>query len=228
MKSYKIDTYNGHILLNLNGIYAIIDTGSPISISNQTLEFLNKRYKLPDSFMGIKVNQISELAGFRIDAIIGNDILSKYKFKIRFKDRFIDFGDEIEHGNIKHNIIGITSIIFNVTIDNRNTYAILDTGAFISYACKELVANKTNIGKKEDFYPIIGKFKTPLFELPTSIDNRSVINLHYGILPKNLEYLYDSFKSMTCTEAIIGTQIFEKYNCIISWKDNLISWEELA
>jgi len=57
--------------------------------------------------MGIKIDKISELAGFKIDAIIGNDILLNYKFNIRFKEGFIDFSKEIKHGKIKQNILSM-------------------------------------------------------------------------------------------------------------------------
>jgi len=50
MKSYKIENLGGHIVLNLNGLNTVLDTGSPISISNQPIEFLGRNYKLNNGY----------------------------------------------------------------------------------------------------------------------------------------------------------------------------------
>lgn len=57
------------------------------------------------------------------------------------------------------------------------------------------MVNKQHVDEKEDFYPIIGRFKTTAFELPTSLDGENVINLQYGVLPECLENFYNTFKS---------------------------------
>lgn len=227
MLSLKILNTGSHIILPLNNMNALIDTGAPISISNGPFEFLGKKYKLPKSIFGFTVDELSKLANYKIDILLGMDILSKFKFRIRLKDGYIDFGKDVPDGKTYHKIASIMSLTFPVHIENREVYAIFDTGAFISYASEFLVEHKGQINVKEDFYPIIGKFKTPVYKLETSIDGKNKLEIEFGLLPEKLKNLYSIFKNTT-TQAIIGTQLLEHYNCTIFWEKDQISWEKIS
>jgi len=225
MVTLNFEKKNGHILLKMNDLNLLIDTGSPVSIANNHIRFLNKTYNTLRSMMGTNVETLSNLSGFKIDALIGNDILSNYKFRIRWNECCIDFGDDLPDGRIVQKMINLMGIIFPVNIDGEGTLAIFDTGAFISYISEDKVAGKTPIETREDFYPVIGKFTTPIYKVPLTIDGNNIISMDFGTLPGVLKMMHGMIMSVTKTKAVLGTQLLEVYNCTIDWKKNKISWD---
>ncbi len=117
MISLKFEKVYGHILVECEGLNMLIDKGSMVSISNKPIEFLDRKYLPLKSLMGVKTDMISKLAGFKIDAIIGLDILSNYKLRIRWHDGFLDFGQDVPDGKIVQKLINDIGVIFPIKID---------------------------------------------------------------------------------------------------------------
>lgn len=215
----------GHILVPLESGHALIDTGSPFSLASGSFEFAGFSFDPPDDFMGLSVDSLSDLAGFRIDILIGCDILSQFTIRIRWHDRCIDIGDDLADGEI---VCGMSALagtpVFPISIGNADTRAIFDTGAHLSYITPECVAGMESFGKKDDFSPFIGHFTVSTYRLPTRLGSQ-VHGHEYGVLSDTMQAMVGMAMLLSGASAVIGTALLEHYDCTIAWKKGVISWQ---
>lgn len=224
METLSIKKEQGHLIVSIGNNIAIVDTGSPYSISIEPFSFLGEHHSPPQSFMGVTTQHISELSGINIDILIGCDILSRHTLRIRWRDNAIDIGDNIADGSISLKFTPLLGIpVFPITLECRSTNVIFDTGAHLSYINPELVYGQIPSGQREDFHPFAGKYTVPTYFVSTVLDD-SPINIEYGILPNNLQGMMDMVMNRTDSSAVIGTQLLEFFDCTLSWKRNIISF----
>ncbi|WP_223294297.1 hypothetical protein [Chlorobium phaeobacteroides] len=214
----------GHIILPLGDQMALIDTGSPASISSRPFSFGGERHTTPAQLMGFTTRQLSDLAGIAIDILIGCDILSRHKLRIRWHEQSIDIGDDTPDGDSVDEMETMSGCpIFPLRIANINTKALFDTGAHLSYISPALVAGMAQTGQKADFHPFNGHFTSPTYTMETALGGKA-FTMEYGTLSGELGAAVDMTLNMTNTTAVIGTQLFQHFDCTISWKDGRISW----
>ncbi len=162
MKTMPILKERDHLMLLIGEKRAIIDTGSPASMSPEPFEFLGLRHSSPSNIMGVTSRKMSELSGFQIDILIGCDILSSHTLRFRWGDSVMDVGDDIQHSPILSEMDTLMGIpVFPLTIQGQRTKAIFDTGAHLSYIAPELVEAIAPSGERNDFYPLVGQFVAP-------------------------------------------------------------------
>ena len=214
----------GHLLVAIGNRRAIIDTGSPASISPEPFEFLGACHSPPSDIMGVTPRKMSELAGIQIDILIGCDILSQHTLQFRWNDDAMDAGNDLEDGPLCSKMDDLMGIpVFPLTIDRRPTKALFDTGAHLAYIDPDFVEGQTPSGQRNDFYPMVGQFVAPTYRVPTALDNTS-LDIEYGILPDSLQSMLGMAMSMSGSTAVIGTQLLEHFDCTISWARHKISW----
>lgn len=83
-------------------------------------------------------------------------------------------------------IMGIPVVELEINGAPRKFF--VDTGASVSYIKEELVAGKESLGEKEDFYPIIGTFKTESYAIKASLGGME-FNSEMCVLPETLNAL---------------------------------------
>ena len=211
-------------MLPIGDRMALIDTGSPTSISSLPFNFGATLYTPPDQMMGVTTNELSDLAGITIDILIGCDILSEYKIRIRWQDHCIDIGNDTPNGTADDPMDLIKGCpVFPLRIGSRETRAIFDTGAHLSYISPALIAGIPQSGEKEDFHPINGHFTAPTYNVETALGGIN-FTMVYGTLPGLLGISTDMAMSMSSSSAVIGTQLLEYFDCTLSWKERTISW----
>ncbi|NTU52292.1 MAG: hypothetical protein HGA97_01035 [Chlorobiaceae bacterium] len=174
----------GHLIIPLPGCDALVDTGSPVSFGRWPIELAGKRFNLPESMMGLTTEVMAELADMRIDAVVGCDILTNlHGLRIRWNDGLLEFADGFPPGEVNDPLAILAGTpVFPVTINGTATKAIFDTGAHLSYIDPALVAKMVPTGEKDDFHPLNGRFKAPVYNVSTSID--ALANeIEYGVLP---------------------------------------------
>ena len=216
----------GHLMLPIGDRMALIDTGSPSSISSRPFDFGGDRHTAPDQLMGVTTKELSELAGIEIDILIGCDVLSAYKIRIRWEDHCIDVGDDTPDGVTVDRMDSMMGCpVFPLRIGKRDTKAIFDTGAHLSYISPALIAGIPQSGEKEDFHPINGHFTAPTYNVETALCGKN-FTMVYGTLPGMLGMSTDMAMSMSGSSAVIGTQLLEYFDCTLSWKESTISWSQ--
>ncbi len=206
MTTYKINLHQRHPLLNINGKTYLLDTGGQISFSDDgIINFAGTTYKKSTNAMVVSPDTLSSALGTKINGLIGADILSRYTVEINYPENKICVSDnEIEMKGEIFNagfFMGVPKT--NFIIDGREVSLFLDTGAQISYILKDFTEGKKSIGIKNDFYPLIGNFRTEIFTFDVKIGNYK-FTAEFGILPSSLEMIM----RMTNSAGVIGYDFF--------------------
>ena len=85
---YSIDVFDNHVIVVDKKKRFLIDTGSPISISNENeIEIFGMTYESTKRYVGEDIDKIGNLVGCHLDALIGNNILKNHIFEINFKNQ---------------------------------------------------------------------------------------------------------------------------------------------
>lgn len=193
----------------------IIDTGSPMSfgeVSSVTIK--GKRYRIGQSPI---TRDVQNHLGRQIKGLIGTDILKDYDIEIRYdryENRFLvdleSYNQErsnrwdytyIDAKSLK-NIMGVP--VISVNIKEKTHQFFLDTGSTITYMRNSIIDTNNYCGSKNDFYPLLGSFKTNLFRSNVSIDG-SEYELEVGALPSMLNLLLPSD-----IDGIIGADLIKQ------------------
>ena len=219
---YSIDVFDNHVIVVDKKKRFLIDTGSPISISNENeIEIFGMTYESTERYLGEDIDKIGNLVGCHLDALIGNNILKNHIFQINFKNQIFSTWDSLprEGINIDENIDvdfrGIPTI--QVLINQNPITSWLDTGAKISYLSKQYVQGLVPVEEKEDFFPGFGEFEAPIYNIPMTFFGQD-IHFNFGILPDSLETAMLSGR----TQAIIGADIFSHFSLIFHYSNKKI------
>ena len=231
---YPIDVFDNHVIIVNDEKRLLIDTGSPISISNGSeINIFQTTYEASDKYHGATIDEISGYVGCPLDALIGNNILQEHRFQIDFQNLLFSVWEKDpsegintdEYIDVDFNGIPTIKIIVNPvnTLTNQNPIdSWLDTGAKISYLNKQYVQGLDPACIKEDFFPGFGKFEVPIYDLPINFNGKE-IPFQFGILPHSLE-LSNLSRS---TQAIIGADIFSYFTLTFNYADKKIYIHQL-
>ncbi len=222
MKSFNLEIFKGHAIIRDADKIILVDTGAPSTV-NQTdnFIFLTKEYNTTTNYMGLTVDNLSELLGMEITTLLGADILSEYKIVIDYKNNQILFSeDEIDFESeevLLNSFMGIP--IITLMIENNPINCFLDTGAQLSYLPSTITANYQSSGTKEDFYPGVGRFNTNCFQINTAIGKDS-FEVNYGNLPEILQMTL----MMADTQGIIGYDFFSNFRVMLDLRNNTLKY----
>lgn len=220
---YMIDAFDNHLILVNKDKKILIDTGSPISISNQEeIEIFGLTHKSSQTYLGVTIDGISKRIGYDLDALVGGDILKNLIFQVDFNNRLFSvlesFPCEDRDGKEVVDIDLYMDIpIIEILVGKDSTRAFLDTGAKISYLNRQRTEGLKAIDEREDFYPTFGTFSTPIYEVPVNFKGREIL-LTFGVLPEPLE----ASLSMANTTAIIGNDIFSHFSLTFDYKNKKV------
>ena len=76
----------------------------------------------------------------------------------------------------------------DISVEGRTVRAVLDSGAQLSYADREMATRHSPVGVVEDFYPVLGRFETRVYRFAVTVQGRE-IDAQWGILPDRLRHL---------------------------------------
>lgn len=186
-ETYSLDTATGHPVIDLGGVRALVDTGSPLSFG-KPLSILGDSHH-PGPGLGIvNVEEISRCIGERIDVLLGTDILAQYSFTIDWDGGRISFtrdtdplpGGRIIDTSLRH---GVPCLEF--ATGAGSALAFFDTGAKLSYMDPRAVNGTRSLGEEEDFFPAVGRFRVPVYQKEVSIAGLPLV-MKFGVLPAAL------------------------------------------
>ena len=92
VRHYMLNMVNGHLIASIEGRSVLIDTGVPISISNESeWYFLHEVRSLSQDYMGVTIDYLNTMVGAKIDVLMGMDILKNYHITVDLKAHRINF-----------------------------------------------------------------------------------------------------------------------------------------
>lgn len=221
IRDYAAGLVGGCLFTEIEGEKVLIDTGSPISIGNRKgWLFFDDVFQLSQSALGISMNYLGNELGTNVDVLMGTDIIKNYIVTIDLSHNQVHFSDTLlvrSGKTIPFKVLMGTPII-HAKIDGKAMDLFFDTGAKLTYVEKQLVQNLVPISEEKDFYPTLGRFVTPVYELPLEIVDETVI-VKCGILPEMLEQAI----RMTGAKAILGTEILKTYTTSLDFQNQVIT-----
>lgn len=174
----------GHIVIDLDGKYYVVDTGAPTSFNfDSIIEKIyldGKGYLLKPNSYDISSNEeIEKLVGKKLYGFIGFDIISDAGITVDYNNNIIDFNSNGSKKDL--NNIDIDADMFRIIITNNikidgNIYNrfILDTGAITSYLLKETISNSIKLNEKyKDYSPYFGNMEDYYYKINVTINNET-------------------------------------------------------
>jgi len=183
MLSISYTEEDGHFIAGHEGSRWLLDTGSPISVGNGQINLNGTAHQLTPDFMGVDIDSLRELAGISFDALLGMDVMGSGDLFINQNDKQITFGtgrtDNLNSSGTTlpfETAMGIPMVTLN--IGGKDQKLFFDTGAKVTYLPADAFNGYHPIRTVDDFYPGIGPFCSPVYELPADIGgNFSVIEV---------------------------------------------------
>ncbi|HMQ70575.1 MAG TPA: hypothetical protein PKA90_16470 [Ignavibacteria bacterium] len=110
--------------------------------------------------------------------------------------------------------------VIELSVNNNDLRFFLDSGAKLSYLPEDFLSAYISSGTREDFYPLIGKFRTECFRINTSLVNEN-FEVTYGILPEAIQTLL-SYKH---ADGIIGYDFFNNFKVMLDLMHNRLRFK---
>ncbi|MBN2567905.1 MAG: hypothetical protein JXB42_00595 [Deltaproteobacteria bacterium] len=180
MFRYPYIMINGHIVMQVDDRFLLLDTGAPTSLGEDSVSIGDRSYTVEDNYLGITADYLTREIGSRIDGLIGADVIADFTMTIDPLRKEIVFGCSAVDFPVSipvDNFMGIP--IMDVSVNGSHIRAFFDTGAHLSYINPEFFDGIAPAGQMEDFYPGVGRFTTDTFKLETLIGGEELNLLTY-------------------------------------------------
>lgn len=219
-KTYTINKFDNHLIIEDNGNTCLIDTGSPFSIFDGTsLDFCGRQF--PKGLSMCSADAISNLLGMHVDALVGNDILKHFNVLIDYAEGTISFSDESLNLSSAIELpfdmsFGVPKV--NMTLQGEERRFFLDTGAKISYVSSQMTQGLESVETASDFYMGFGNFDTPIYNMEASVAGQS-FNVRVGNLPPMLE---GTLIGLSGTAGVIGYDFFNRFKVQLDYANHML------
>ena len=206
---YPYKLVNGHIIVESEQNNYLIDTGAPTSVhGNGAIFFAGLEYPAQSNYMGVTPESLSKHIKSEIDGLVGADIINQFDLLIDpEKSTLFLTKDLLELPDPSVSLDLFMGIpIVEVSVNNQRLRMFFDTGAQLSYLSPDIASSYPSLGNAADFYPGVGEFTTPTYEVPCKFSTEELV-LKVGVLPPLLQ----ATLMMANTSGILGTMILESY-----------------
>jgi len=220
MSNYGIEIFDNHVIILMEGKRVLLDTGAPTTISDgSSLQMMGINYNLPSKYLGFSMQEFNQLIGTEINILLGADILKNVNFLVEWDKKEIQFSSTpfmCKGVSIPVDFyMGIPKI--DLKVNGRGLKVFLDTGAKLSYLPSEITSRYKRVGTAQDFYPLIGRFTTDIYEIEVGLGNHL-----FPITAGNLPELLQMTLAMTNAKGILGNDIFKNFNVCFNYTGNEI------
>ena len=214
--SYGIEIRSGLVIADIGGADFIIDTGSPVSFCRTgDVTFAGKSHAIPGNCWAGDADSLSTQAGFRIDGLLGCDILKGSSILIDRLAGMITVNPENGPKTTAASAVfdldsGVP--VIEAWVNGRRVRAVADTGAAHCYVMPELLAEAVACGLVQDFHPGVGGFEAPTFRMPIGLgeadeptgENRTVARIPEGLKPVMLGFRLSAVIGL---DVLLGQQL---------------------
>ncbi|MFO7652399.1 MAG: hypothetical protein R6X25_01100 [Candidatus Krumholzibacteriia bacterium] len=195
----------GHPIVTIDGVRALVDTGSPSSFGNrERLTVAGTVHQLQRNQLGLSVDAIAAMAGIEFDVLLGTDVLRQTPFHIRRTGR-LEFGaaGPADPSLSRIDLAECMGVpVATADVAGRPVRVVVDTGAQLGYLPPDVIAPYPVVDEVEDFYPAFGKFETEVREVPLTLGAQEYV-LRFGSLPTMLALAL----GLMGAEGIVGSEL---------------------
>ncbi len=179
----------GHIVADIGRLNCLIDTGCPMTISDQpAITILGQKFKTMPNLAGVTTALLTKEIGSRIDVLVGTDILGRFSFILDWNGAKITFFAKAQ--NFGGTVVPMTDFmgtpIVEFSVQGQTIKAILDTGAPLQFKPSAFKAGEL-LREQEDFLPTLGRFQAAVFRLPIEFGGLKIEDAEFGNLPPFME-----------------------------------------
>ena len=213
MKTFQLQIFKGHPIIQDGDNIILIDTGAPATIHiSDELNFLSENFSCTSNYMGLTASKLSEHLGMQVTTLLGTDVLSKYKILLDYRNLLVSFSkDDIPFEGTEIGISNFMGIpIIELVVNSQPLKFFLDTGAKLSYLSEDFTSGYSSVGTDEDFYPGVGQFETECYDIPTSLGANDFL-VRYG----NLPFMLQMTLMLGGTDGIIGFDFFSSFRVML-------------
>lgn len=217
---------SGHPVVETDQGFVLIDTGANASFGREgSLSLFGIDYSLADSLFGQTIEDIGQLVQSRFFALVGNDILNRFDWKLDLEEGcFAELQSWPNNQGIHlrtHEFEGVP--IINVEVAGQPVKLLFNTCAKVSYLDPSLTGGLTTSSEETDFFPGFGPFRTQTYEAIAILDGEQ-FTLRCGVLPPALNAAVRAAGAM----GIFGAELLNDYRLFYSSARQEIGLERLA
>ena len=211
----------GHLLLEIEDKTYLLDTGSPVSLGDPfsfTLAgepFCLEPSPEPDPIQRNK-KELEKLVGRPFHALLGLDLLARFLLVLDLKNKLALFNPKEPPAYslcLPFSYPMGRGISIPLSIGASTFQALVDTGAPLSYIAPQYVQTLSPVGKAEDFSPLLGSFRTDVYEVACYLGTQPM-PLRAGVFTPSLEVI----AHLKQIGAILGPSFFEGKRLIFDFK----------
>lgn len=221
-RTFDINLVDGHLLISDNGNTILVDTGSPLTLHKEdTLSFLGREFAVRTSLMGDGISSLCRLSGIEFTTLLGMDILSQYRVVFDYENNQITFLTDEEPG-IEGTSVPLVNVMggvkaVRVLISGQPLTMAIDTGAPLSYVDPMVTDGLEQVGMKEDFHPMAGRYTTPVFQLDAELGGKRFAG-SYGNLPTMMGLSL----RLGGLDGVIGYDFFRSFKIQFDFRNSLL------
>ena len=205
MLTLPLTLQDGHLFVELDGEFWLIDTGAPTSFGKSNLLSLDgEQFSLGSTYQGLTHETLTSFVGVPCAGLLGTDVLGNFDHLFDTITGTLSIStSQFAHSGRNVDLSEFMGIpVLDVQIAGKPYRMFLDTGAQISYFQDDSFANFPSAGSLIDFYPGVGQFETETRQIDVSLGGVG-FTLRCGILPS----LLGATLMMAKIDGIIGNQI---------------------
>lgn len=205
MSTLPLHFQAGHLYFEIEGEWWLVDTGAPTGFGTRsTVSIAGRQFRLADNYLGLDAESLAGHVGVECAGLLGADVLGD--FDILFNEP--GHVATLSRGSLELPGTAVPLELFmgipivTAEIAGQPCRMFLDTGAQLSYWQDPALATFPSAGAVEDFYPMVGKFKTESYYIDQSLAGEAM-TLRCGRLPDPLGLTL----MMAGTRGILGNEL---------------------
>lgn len=206
MQTFPYQIENGYLVIDVDGIRAVVSTGTPDSMCTcGTLQLEGREYPVKQQTLRMTPAALSKELGIHVDALLGADILSRMDYRVNpFRKEIFFSLDEIHpYGYAAHFNLYRSVPVVSVWVEAREVPVFLNTGSQMTYLLPEVAKQYPQVGQTRAFYPGLGWHETPLHRVLIWMSGNDV-ELDVGLPPPALM----STLQAAHAQGILGCDVF--------------------